>query len=396
MAGFVKQIVKRMGKDSVLGKRLPAAYRRAACAPVRAGKILFVSATSPVPPVSFELIMPRLAARDDMEVEFVSLHKGAVPWQEYVSNCECYAENAATAQLIFLDDASDVTSCLPLRPETRAIQLWHACGAFKRWGMATVGLEHGEDAGEIRRHPGYENLSLVSVSSPEVVWAYAEAMDLKGREGIIRPLGVSRTDVFFDKTYRENARRKLANTFPAIDGRKIVLYAPTFRGTALRAQAPGDLDIPLLQDALGDGCTLVIKHHPFVKERPAIPADARGFAFDASDSDLGVNELMCAADMLVTDYSSVVFEYSLLGRPLAFFAPDIDDYGDWRGFFYPYDEMTPGPVVSTSADLALAIARSLSAFDPAEVNAFRERFMDACDGHCTDRIIEASLALLSS
>lgn len=391
MAGLVKQIVKRMGKDSVLGKRLPAAYRRAAEAPVRPGKVLFVSATSPVPPASFELVMPRIAARDGMEVEFVPLHKGEVSWQEYISNCERYVESAATAQLVFLDDASDVTSCLPLRPETRAIQLWHACGAFKRWGMATVGLEHGEDADEIRRHPGYENLSLVSVSSPEVVWAYAEAMDLKGREDIIRPLGVSRTDVFFDEGYREGARKRLAEAFPEAGVRKTVLYAPTFRGTALRARAPEGLEIPLLRDALDDGCALVVKHHPFVKERPAIPADCRGFAFDASDTGLGVNELMCAADMLVTDYSSVVFEYSLLGRPMAFFAPDIEDYGDWRGFFYPYDEMTPGPIVHTSADLALTVAQELAAFDSSKVDAFRARFMSACDGHSTDRIIEAAL-----
>lgn len=393
MVGLLKKIAKRMGKDAVLGKKLPDAYLAAAAEPVRPGKVLFVSATSLEPPSSYDLIMPRLEQEAGMEVEFVSLRKGSVSWSDYVENCVRYVESAATAQLIFLDDASDVTSCLPLRPETRAIQLWHACGAFKKWGMATVGLEHGEDAGEIRRHPGYENLSLVSVSSPEVVWAYAEAMDLKGREDIIKPLGVSRTDVFFDESYRANARRKLTEHFPAADGKRVVLYAPTFRGTALGAKAPDELDIALLNEALGDGCTLAIRHHPFVKERPAIPQGCRRFAFDAGDAGMGINELMCAADMLVTDYSSVVFEYSLLGRPMAFFAPDIDDYGDWRGFFYPYEEMTPGPVVKTTADLSLTIARFLADFNPSEVDAFRARFMGACDGHSTDRILSAALSL---
>lgn len=72
--------------------------------------------------------------------------------------------------VFFLNDASNVVSCLPLREGTTVVQLWHGCGAFKKWGMSTADLIFGGSRDEILRHPFYKNLSLVTVSSPEVVW----------------------------------------------------------------------------------------------------------------------------------------------------------------------------------------------------------------------------------
>ena len=391
IASNIKRFAKNAGKDRVLGKQLPAAYSEAANAPVNPRKAVFANPTSAQLPSSFGLIWRELERRG-FDLEYRCLGKGSVDWGSYVRNCDELVRSAATAGLVFLDDASDVMSCLPLRPETRVAQLWHACGAFKRWGMATAGLGHGASAADIDRHPGYENLSLVSVSSPEVIPAYAEAMNLAGREDIIKPLGVSRTDVFFDPAFRSDARRQLDAAFPEAVGRKVVFYAPTFRGAPLSAQGPGELDIALLRERLGDGCALVVKHHPFVKQPPAIPPDCRGFAFDASSAGLPVNMLLCAADVLVTDYSSVIFEYALLDRPMAFFAPDLDEYNDGRSFFYPYEEMTPGPIVKATSELADALEAQLRGdFDRSGLAAFRERFMSACDGRSTERILAALL-----
>ena len=104
--------------------------------------------------------------------------------------------------------------------------------------------------------------------------------------------------------------------------------------------------------------------------------------------DIPTDRLMAAADAMVTDYSSVVFEYSLFERPIAFLAPDVDDYCDWRGFYYPYDQMTPGPVMSTTAEFTGWVKSLGNGFDPAEVIAFREKYMSACDGRSTKRIVD--------
>ena len=254
--------------------------------------------------------------------------------------------------------------------------------------MSTGDLLFGGTKTEKRRHPYYENLSLVTISAPDIKWAYAEAMDLEGRDEIIKPLGVSRADVFFDDAFIANARQVAVRVVPQIAGKNVVLYAPTFRGSATHAQAPDSLDIPLMREEIGDRYVLLIKHHPFVKDRPQIPAGCEEFAFDVSDN-LPIDQLLCVADMCISDYSSLVFEYSLFERPMAFFAYDKVDYDDWRGFYYDYDELTPGPVVATTEELVAYIQQVADDFDPSEVRAFRDRFMGACDGHATDRIYVA-------
>lgn len=388
MRSAAKRLVRNAAKDYGLGFRVPRAYRRAVAggAPVDPRKALFVESSLPEPPDAFSQLMPWFEADPRFDVRFVSLGKHRLPAAAYLRNCEELAREAATARFVFLCDASDVVSSLPLRDGTDVVQLWHACGAFKRFGMSCADSRFGLSRADIGRHPFYGNLSLATVSSPEVAWAYVEAMDLEGREGVVQPLGVSRTDVFFDGAFRERALRRVHGKVPAAAGRRIVLYAPTYRGTMGDARAPELPDIAALRRALGGDSVLLVKHHPMVRERPALPAAAEGFAFDVS-GELSVDELLAAADVLVTDYSSVVFEFSLLGRPMAFYAPDLDGYIDDRDFYYPYREMAPGPVFADSAALADHLAALDASFDPAEVDAFREKFMSACDGHATERIL---------
>ena len=104
--------------------------------------------------------------------------------------------------------------------------------------------------------------------------------------------------------------------------------------------------------------------------------------------DVSIDDLLCTADACISDYSSIVFEYSLFGRPMVFFAYDLSDYDDWRGFYYSYDEFTPGPVFNTSEEVLDYLVHLDERFDPAKVAAFREKFMCACDGHATDRIMK--------
>ena len=73
---------------------------------------------------------------------------------------------------------------------------------------------------------------------------------------------------------------------------------------------------------------------------------------------------------------------------MIFFAYDLDDYNDWRGFYYSYDEFTPGPVLTTSEEVVDYLVHLEERFDPGEVEAFRDKFMSACDGHATDRVLE--------
>lgn len=399
-AKTIKRVVKRpvrfLAKDWALGVAFPHEYRKATGqAEVDPQKVLFVDVKSSIMPDSFGYIFPYLQDNHDLDVRFVGLAQNErIGWAEYYKRCLALCRELATSGTVFLADACDVTSCLPLRPETKVIQLWHACGAFKKWGMSTTNLLFGNTRQQIERHPFYKNLSLVTVSSPEVAWAYREAMDLESQPEIVKATGVSHTDRFFDDAFLEEARAEVMSAVPEIAGRKVLLYAPTFRGHVGGAEGPDFIDFDMMREMLADEWVLLVKHHPFVKHPPAIPESCDGFAFMVPD--VPTDCLMMVADALVTDYSSVVFEFSLLERPIAFLAPDVDDYCDWRGFYYPYHEMTPGPILETTQELA-RWAESLSGgFDPTTVRAFRDKFMSACDGHATERIVKEALGDLSA
>ena len=99
-------------------------------------------------------------------------------------------------------------------------------------------------------------------------------------------------------------------------------------------------------------------------------------------------KLLLLADVCITDYSSIAFEYSILERPMLFFAYDLDDYLDERGMYLDYDEVTPGPVCRTNKELISYIKSLPEGFDREEVSAFRQKYAGMCDGHATERTIE--------
>ena len=190
-------------------------------------------------------------------------------------------------------------------------------------------------------------------------------------------------------TLLQNARLALENSFPQIKEKRIVLYAPTFRGTRIAyAHMPEGLDYNKLLQALDDDTILLIKAHPFIDVSSGLADGADDRIIDASR--FSIDALLAAADVLVTDYSSVIFEYSLLGRPMVFFAPDLEEYEQERSFYYDYKDFVPGPIAQTTEDLIGLLQNTDTWFDASVVQAFCERFMSACDGHATERILEAT------
>ena len=318
----------------------------------------------------------------DFKVDFFNLEYPHVSTAQYMMNCAELVRRVATSEIVFIDDASDCISALPLRKETTVINLWHACGAFKKFGMSTADAKFGGSRTDKLEHPFYENLSLVSVSSAEIVPNYIEAMALEENPTIVQPLGVSRTDVFFDSDYVTQKATFVRENLKALGGRKIILYAPTFRGHATAAKTPEALNLSEMERELGNDYILLIKNHPYIKYKSH---ELPPFAYDISDKFV-IEDLMMAADICITDYSSLAYEYALLDRPLIYFCYDIDEYEDWRGFYYNYDEITPGPKCKTTAEVIAAIKTSDSQEFKDKRREFRGRFMNACNGGSTERI----------
>ena len=362
----------------------PKVYSSYCTEPVQENKVLFLEMRFTKLSNSFELIYKALEESGEYDLKCSYVQFNFIRGREFTQRVNEMLKELATAKYVFVDDASLILSSIPLRKETVAINLWHACGAFKKFGRSTAELKFGSSAATLDKYPNYGNLTHVTVSSPEVIWAYEEAMHLP--KGIVKATGVSRTDQFYDKEFVESRKQKLYEIMPEAKDKKVILYAPTFRGHVATASSPDRIDFERFCRELGNEYVIVCKHHPFVKNPPIIPEELQHFARDLTKY-LSIEDLLCCADICISDYSSLVFEYSLFEIPMIFYAYDYDNYCDWRGFYYDYSEFTPGPVVQTEDELLNSIKNIDTQFDKQKVIDFKEKFMGSCDGHATERII---------
>ena len=362
----------------------PKVYSSYCTEPVQENKVLFLEMRFTKLSNSFELIYKALEESGEYDLKCSYVQFNFIRGREFTQRVNEMLKELATAKYVFVDDASLILSSIPLRKETVAINLWHACGAFKKFGRSTAELKFGSSAATLDKYPNYGNLTHVTVSSPEVIWAYEEAMHLP--KGIVKATGVSRTDQFYEKEFVESRKQKLYEIMPEAKGKKVILYAPTFRGHVATASSPDRIDFERFCRELGNEYVIVCKHHPFVKNPPIIPEELQHFARDLTKY-LSIEDLLCCADICISDYSSLVFEYSLFEKPMIFYAYDYDNYCDWRGFYYDYSEFTPGPVVQTEDELLNSIKNIDTQFDKQKVIDFKEKFMGSCDGHATERII---------
>lgn len=297
----------------------------------------------------------------------------------------CAGYRLATARLFVVDDWFFPMYAVTPRPGTFRVQAWHAAGAFKKFGHSVLDRSFGADEEMVRLVPIHSNYDLCLVSSAAATPHYSDAFQLP-RDRFTSALGLPRTDLFFDADHRARATAAIHHRYELPTSRRILLYAPTFRGDSVHAaRYADDLDLATMRDALAGQWVLLLRRHPFVRESADLPPDLAGFVVDVSDWP-DVNELMLVADLLVTDYSSVIFEFALLDRPMAFFAPDCAAYERERGFYFDYRTGVPGPVFQTTRELAAYAATGR--FDLERVRSFAREWFDVADGHASERFVD--------
>lgn len=291
----------------------------------------------------------------------------------------------ATTRLFVVDDYFFPIYVIDKRPGTTIVQTWHASGAFKTFGYSVVDKEFGASSALLRRVRIHSNYDLCLVGGAVAIPHYAEAFG-QPPERFSSSIGIPRTDPLLDPEWRAERATAVRERYAIPDGRRVILYAPTFRGEQVHhARYSDELDLDLLARELGDDHLFLLRLHPFVRDAVRIGPELRRFVIDVSDHP-DINELMLVADHLVTDYSSAIFEFSLLERPMSFFAPDLAAYERERGFYFEYRAGVPGPVFTDTA--ALAAHLRAGSFDTDVVRRFRDTSFDAADGHATERFVD--------
>ncbi|WP_432929831.1 CDP-glycerol glycerophosphotransferase family protein [Microbispora sp. CA-135349] len=255
------------------------------------------------------------------------------------------------------------------------VQTWHGT-PLKRLGLDLEGMPYAQRVPRDELARQVATWDLLLSPSPFATSALRGAF---GYEGEILESGYPRNDVLFDPARARAARRRLGLT----GDRRVILYAPTWRDDD--AAGVLALDPVRAAGALGDDDVLLVRAHYLVARDMAIPNGDR--IHDVSKFP-DMADLLAAADVLVTDYSSAMFDFACTGRPMVFFAPDLERYRDEvRGFYFDFEDEAPGPVLRTGDDVLDVLRHGDLGPFAARYERFARRYCPWDDGHASARVV---------
>lgn len=290
-----------------------------------------------------------------------------------------------TSKYILLDDWAKSVSIMKRRKKQEIVQLWHGPGAFKTFGYSRM-----DNKGK-SKYSMHRNYTKAIVTAEDIRWCYAEgfAMNIEN----VKATGFPRTDTFFDKKYKENIQKSFYQEYPELKNKKIILFAPTYRGSTLPTAYYDfeQLDLKKLQKALGKDYVFIIKWHPAVYnklEHNDLVFDTsnyKGFVYDFSKK-RDINDLLIVSDILITDYSSVIFDYLLLDKPIIYYTYDLEKYNEERGLYFDFEEYVYGNIATNIEELIKCIKKP--SMDKEKRKKFYKKFMSACDGNSTKKTYE--------
>ncbi|SIT70991.1 CDP-glycerol glycerophosphotransferase family protein [Edaphobacillus lindanitolerans] len=348
--------------------------------PIKKNKVVFASDSRTELTGNFFFIYEEMVKRE-MNLDIKFLLKDNINERKSLRELTAMAYHFATSKVILVDDFYPIIYPLAIRNGADLIQVWHAAGAFKTFGFSRLGRPGGPSP----RSRNHRNYTKAAVSSEGVRENYAEGFGITVDK--VHATGIPRADIFVDEEYKEYVRSTLYEKYPELKEKKVILFAPTFRGNGqATAHYPFEkLNLKKLYESLSDEYVFVLKIHPFVKNKIRIPYEYHDFFLDFSDY-REVNDLLLVTDILITDYSSVCFEFALLNKPMLFFAFDVEEYIESRDFYYDYFDFIPGPLVRDVNQMIDVIQNE--EFETEKIQPFAQYFFDDTVGNAAANVID--------
>lgn len=286
---------------------------------IKKNRITFISLETDRLEHDFQLIYNQLNPNYDIQLCLIKYNKNLLGQLLYFINCMKQLYLVNTSALVIINDNNYVISHFK-RKDVVVLQVWHAAGALKKFGNAID-----------REYPIANYDYVLSTSS---FWSkpYSEAFNVK--EDNILNIGMPRLDELFNENYINQKREELYDKYPALKDKKIILYAPTFRGDIYKGFSHIPFDSSKLLNELPDNYCLLYKYHPLLGN---IELNKHDRVYNMNHED--THALFTITDYLISDYSSIVFDYSILEKPLLFYVPDYEEYKSDRGCFVELESL---------------------------------------------------------
>ncbi|GAB4318033.1 MAG: CDP-glycerol glycerophosphotransferase family protein [Methanobacteriaceae archaeon] len=284
----------------------------------------------------------------------------------------------ATSMIIFMDNVFLPFSAIKPKNDTKLVQLWHGTGSLKKFGMDF-------EEGWIKKRGLKVNLHTTHfiVGSTWMKEIYKTAF--RAPENKIYNIGCPRTDIFFDKKLIKEAEEEFSKKFPQLNDKTFILYAPTFRDDE---ETSIELDIEKFMSNMDEKIILGLRLHPKIAKKfelgEIVSKNHWGRVFNFSRYPK-LNTLLINTDILITDYSSIIYEFAIMKKPIIFYSYDLEKFEkSGRGFYKDYKSNVPGPIARNTQELVDIIKKK--SFMSYDMDLFQDVFLDKCDGNSRKRL----------
>lgn len=298
-----------------------------------------------------------------------------------------YLYNLSTSKVILLTDFTSMITHYEVRKDQKIVQLWHGLGAYKTFGRIRLNLQ-----GSKGKNGHKDKYTHAMTSSEFCRKVYAESFEIPYSNTYA--LGSPRVDILFDKNKIKEISKEITKDYIG-NNKKNILFAPTWRGKNLRQSFYNleDINFELLSKELGEKYNFIIKLHPIllmnnklINYLEEVKEKYSNFIIDLTTESVDVNHILTATDILITDYSSIIFDYSILKRQVIYYVPDLEEYTEDRSFNCPFEDYVFGDVAMDTSEMINSIIAG--SFDREKHKLFYEKFMSGCDGESTKKVYE--------
>ncbi len=341
--------------------------------PVR-DKITLISRQSDFPSEDFLMLKAEIEKQSPKtEVKILSkkLRKSPGALISYIGHIFVQMYHIATSKTVVLDSYCIAVSVLKQRRSLRVVQIWHAMGALKRFGLSILGEEEGSDPKLAKAMRMHRNYTHVLASGKACVKPFAEAFGCDEKSIVIGSL--PRVDRLMSEEIKQRTIDKIFDIYQELKqakdcDKKIIVYAPTFRKHKDISTEIEDL----INTISSEERIIVIKKHPLMKlcieDRPGV----------IIDDTFSTEEMLYIADYVIADYSAIVFEAALLNKPMCFYAFDLDEYMASRSFYLDYEKDMPGAICK-DVDEVETVLKDFC-FDLEAVKNFAHNYVEKTEG----------------
>ncbi len=338
---------------------------------VHQNRITFISLEHDNLSKDFKILHDELSAKQEYEIKTLlfKFQPTFLGQLQYGLACIRQLFVLQSSKLVIIDYNNFVISKFPHRKEVKVLEIWHATAALKNFGNC------------VQRDYEIKNYDYAIANSDFYKGVYAQAFNLPEENVLVT--GIPNNDKIFEDHFVQDTKVRLLEKYPVLANKKVITYAPTFRGRISTYFKEAKIDLARVHKALGENYVIIYKVHPLIS----------GSAYENNPHVLFIKEepissIFCVTDVLITDYSAIAVDWMGFDKPIIAYVPDFKSYSKKPGLTIDYLQEFPGAVTFNESELIQALQTTDSTSYQKERALFFKKTYNYCDGKATERVLK--------